>query len=107
MSAEADGPGAIAVPDRRLDSPGVQAALDREVGNGLVDDPGDPVRHLEDIHQDDGPHAGVPRVCGRLDRVQLSRTAGQVWRDQMNRTPITDRRSSTQALDHLHLRTTN
>ena len=87
MSAEADEPGAIAVPDRRLDRPRVQAAVcsiedqttvNREIRYGSVHDPGDPVRHLEDIHEHDGLHTGVPSFYGRLDRVQPSRTAGQV-----------------------------
>lgn len=55
-----------------------QTTVDREIRNGSVHDPGDPVGHLEDVHQHDGPHTGVPRLGGRLDGVQPSRTAGQV-----------------------------
>jgi hypothetical protein len=36
------------------------------------------IAHFEDVHEDDGPHPGIPRLSGSLDRIDPSGAAEDV-----------------------------
>ncbi len=87
MGAEADVFGAVAVVEGGLDGPGVHTTVDGvqndapvglEVRDRPVHQPGRAIAHLEDVHEDEGPHTRVPGLDGGLEWIHPTGAAEDV-----------------------------